>query len=218
MYLPKDDPTIEEYLKEWSEFPAGKHDDEVDATSQALSKMLYAYGATGREGGVRNVLENALRTADIIIVTDSDRELPIDGDINRILKRNVLIFDLSKVPGKAFPTIQRVDLGELDRTTCKEATGFCFANDLNSEERARRRRCFVNPGSTVPRTAAMALSDTFITLLSQIADCESAGAALPMTPGLQEATLTFMGKAVNEHVARLASMRYTDIRILLSLS
>ena len=166
----------------------------------------------------QHVLENALRTADIIIVTDSDRELPIDGDINRILKRNVLIFDLSKVPGKAFPTIQRVDLGELDRTTCKEATGFCFANDLNNEERARRRRCFVNPGSTVPRTAAMALSDTFITLLSQIADCESAGAALPMTPGLQEATLTFMGKAVNEHVARLASMRYTDIRILLSLS
>lgn len=44
VYLPKDDPTIEEYLKEWSEFPAGKHDDEVDATSQALSKMLYAYG------------------------------------------------------------------------------------------------------------------------------------------------------------------------------
>lgn len=44
VFLPEDDPTLEEYLKEWSEFPAGKHDDEVDATSQALSKLEYAYG------------------------------------------------------------------------------------------------------------------------------------------------------------------------------
>ena len=43
VFLPKDDPGIEEYIKEWSEFPAGKHDDEVDATSQALSKLMYAY-------------------------------------------------------------------------------------------------------------------------------------------------------------------------------
>ena len=44
------------------------------------------------------------------------------------------------------------------------------------------------------------------------------GAILPLTPGLQEATLTFMGKAVNTEVARLAEVRHTDIRILLSLS
>ena len=64
----------------------------------------------------------------------------------------------------------------------------------------------------------MALSDTFITLLNRIAGCEGSGAMLPLTPGLQEATLTFMGKAVNERVARLAGVRYTDIRLLLSLS
>lgn len=43
VYLPKNAPWIEEYLKEWSEFPAGKHDDEVDATSQALAQLQYAY-------------------------------------------------------------------------------------------------------------------------------------------------------------------------------
>lgn len=83
---------------------------------------------------------------------------------------------------------------------------------------AGQHACFINPGSAVPRTAAMALSDTFITLLNRIAGCEGSGAMLPLTPGLQEATLTFMGKAVNERVARLAGVRYTDIRLLLSLS
>jgi predicted phage terminase large subunit-like protein len=46
VYLPSGDMGMEEYLKEWSEFPAGKHDDEVDATTQALSRLLYAYGGT----------------------------------------------------------------------------------------------------------------------------------------------------------------------------
>ena len=81
-----------------------------------------------------------------------------------------------------------------------------------------RRPCFVNSGRAVPRTTAMALSDTFITLLNHISSCEGTGAILPLTPGLQEATLTFMGKAVNTEVARLAEVRHTDIRILLSLS
>lgn len=44
VWLPKGAPWLEDYLKQWSEFPAGKHDDMVDASTQALSKMQYAYG------------------------------------------------------------------------------------------------------------------------------------------------------------------------------
>ena len=55
-----------------------------------------------------------------------------------------------------------------------------MANDMASDH---VRACFINPGSTVPRTAAMALSDTFITLLNQIAGCGESGAMLPLTPG-----------------------------------
>lgn len=44
VFLPEKAPWLEEYLKQWSEFPAGKHDDMVDASTQALSKMQYAYG------------------------------------------------------------------------------------------------------------------------------------------------------------------------------
>ena len=162
------------------------------------------------------VLENALRTADVVVVTDRSTPLPLEGNADGILKRKVLIFDLSETPGAALPATHTVDLGELDSGCCKEKSGFAAINDI--AQRPPQRICFINPGSTVPRTAAMALSDTFITLLNNIADCEGNGAMLPLTPGLQVATLTFMGKAVNERVARLADMRYTDIRLLLSLS
>ena len=160
-----------------------------------------------------HVLENALRSADVVIVTGSGAELPINGDVNAVLKRRVLLFDLSENPGVTFPKARIVDLGEISGGS--GVTGFAVANNPTS---LSERLCFVNPGSTVPRTAAMALSDTFVTLLRRIAGCEDSGAMLPMTPGLQEATLTFMGKVVNERVARLAGVRCTDIRLLLSLS
>lgn len=165
------------------------------------------------------VLESALRTADIVVVTERTSALPVDGDPTAILKRNALVFDLSECPGRAFTSLRPIDLGELDTLKCTQATGFSMVNDLN-DEATYRRYCFINPGSTVPRTAAMALSDTFITLLNQIADCEGggAGARLPLSAGLQQAVLTFMGKAVNPKVASLAGLRYTDIAILLSLS
>ena len=44
VYLPIGAPWIEEYLRQWSEFPAGKHDDMVDATSQCLNRMIYSSG------------------------------------------------------------------------------------------------------------------------------------------------------------------------------
>ncbi len=36
VYLPEDDPTIDEFINEFASFPKGRHDDEVDSTSQAL--------------------------------------------------------------------------------------------------------------------------------------------------------------------------------------
>lgn len=39
VYLPKDDPTIEDYIDELGKFPNAENDDEVDATTQALNKL-----------------------------------------------------------------------------------------------------------------------------------------------------------------------------------
>ncbi len=171
-----------------------------------------------------HALENALRSADILVITGEGNQLPVEGNVDCILKRKVLVFDLSDHPGTALRDLVPVDLGEFGQDADLRASAYALLNDRMAASaddpaaRPLRRPCFVNSGSAVPRTTAMALSDTFITLLNHISSCEGTGAILPLTPGLQEATLTFMGKAVNTEVARLAEVRHTDIRILLSLS
>lgn len=171
-----------------------------------------------------HALENALRSADILVITGEGNQLPVEGNVDCILKRKVLVFDLSDHPGTALRGLVPVDLGEFGQDADLRASAYALLNDRmeasadDPAARPLRRPCFVNSGSAVPRTTAMALSDTFITLLNHISSCEGTGAILPLTPGLQEATLTFMGKAVNTEVARLAEVRHTDIRILLSLS
>ena len=45
VYLPEGAPWLEDYLRQWSEFPAGKHDDMVDASTQCLHRMIYSSGA-----------------------------------------------------------------------------------------------------------------------------------------------------------------------------
>lgn len=171
-----------------------------------------------------HALENALRSADILVITGEGNQLPVEGNVDCILKRKVLVFDLSDHPGTALRGLVPVDLGEFGQDADLRASAYALLNDRMAASaddpaaRPLRRPCFVNSGSAVPRTTAMALSDTFITLLNHISSCEGTGAILQLTPGLQEATLTFMGKAVNTEVARLAEVRHTDIRILLSLS
>lgn len=165
-----------------------------------------------------HALENALRAADIIVITGAGQPLPIEGNPEGILKRRALIFDLSEAPGNAIAGLRTVDMGAFDDSNPSCGTTYALFNREADKGGGSLRPCFVNAGSAVPRTTAMALSDTFITLLSRISDCGGAGTMLPLSPGLQGAVLTFMGKAVNEDVARLAGVRCTDIRLLLSLS
>lgn len=156
-----------------------------------------------------HALENALRTADIIISTDLQGcPVVVEASGEDVMKRGVLVFDLSPEPGRAFPAMPQVDLTDMK----------CSPGPRQIPGRENKRFCFVNASSTVPRTAAMALSDTFITMLDEIASGREASAVINLTPGMQQAALTFLGKAVNPRVARLAGVRYTDIRILLTLS
>jgi len=69
VFLPKDAPWLEEYLKEWSEFPNGKHDDEVDATSQAISNMWYAYDVAEQPG--ETDVERMEREADEYLLSEN---------------------------------------------------------------------------------------------------------------------------------------------------
>ena len=64
----------------------------------------------------------------------------------------------------------------------------------------------------------MALSNTFIPLLSRIAGCEGFVNALKLLPGLRNAALTYSGKVVHRGLAETHGKRYVDINIYLTLS
>ncbi|MCM1355839.1 MAG: hypothetical protein NC212_05480 [Staphylococcus sp.] len=152
-----------------------------------------------------HTLENALRSADVVIVTPTHEPFAIDGTLTGVMKRGVLCFDLVSETGKAFPAMPAADL----------AAAFASKERGASEG---TRICYTHAGCAVARTAAMALSNTFLTLMDSIVDCEGVSNALKLRPGIQKATVTFLGRVVNPVIARTVGMRSVDISIYLSLS
>lgn len=128
------------------------------------------------------VLSNALRSADVVIVTDMSSPCVIDAEVASVMKKGVIVIDLCCRPGNTVPS----------------------AN------------CLHGVGGAVRRTAAMALGNAFITLLHDVMECDGALNCVKMRRGIQEAVITYMGKVVNERVARMVGMRAIDIRILLN--
>lgn len=152
-----------------------------------------------------HVLNNALRSADVIIYTGcTPAEMVFDADAVAGMKSGVIVFDLTTGRGDAFPSLHTIDLSKASPSRC---------NPLR-----QGRLCYINAGSAVPRTAAMALSNTLFTLLTRVIDFENIDTALKFIPGLQCAALAFLGKAVNPAFARIADVRAIDINIFLSLS
>lgn len=150
------------------------------------------------------VFENALRSADIVIAADNDRPVPVGADLVRIMKRGVICFDLTSEPGKVFPSMQVIDLA--------------LASPADNVFEGPVRLCYINAGSAVLRTVAMALSNTFGTMLDDILVCDGVANALRINKGLQTAAFTFLGKCVNRRIARLAGVRYVDINLLVQFS
>lgn len=149
------------------------------------------------------VLNSALRTADVVIATPMQSKVSIDIDTVETMKKGVVVFDLDARHGRVFPSMKTVDLASVIDAGCRGEG---------------KRVCYVNAGSAVPRTAAMALSNTFITMLDSIITCEGLTNALKLTPGLRRGVFTFLGKVTNPDVAKAAGCRFTDINIFLQLS
>lgn len=151
-----------------------------------------------------HTLENALRSADVVVVTPTAEPFVVSREQTAIMKRGVLSFDLSSDTGTAFPGMLAVDL----------AGAFAVSNSASIRERV----CFTHAGCAVARTAAMALSNTFLTLMNSIVSCEGVSNALKLLPGMQKATFTFFGRIVNPKIAHAIGMRSVDISIYLTLS
>lgn len=152
------------------------------------------------------VLLNALRSADVVVATPVSPLHVLTADAVAEMKSGVVIFDLNADYGKVFPSLRRIDLGKVGR-------GGSPVGQV-----AGQRVCYVSPGNAVPRTAAMALSNTLLTMLSEIFTCEGVTNALMLNKGLQCAVLTFLGRPVNARIASIAGLRHVDINLLLQFS
>ncbi len=171
-----------------------------------LREALVALGS-GVQGSTLHprVFGNALRSADIVVATDTEPRCGIvNSDMAQTMKRGVICFDLTTNPGSAFPSMPVVDLD--------------LASPSDTDPSVPVRLCYINAGNAVPRTVAMALSNTFATMLAEILVCEGVSNALRLNDGLRRAALLFMGKCVHPEAARLVGCRHTDINLFLQFS
>ena len=177
-------------------------DNDVYRLRDAL--MQLGPGVTGSSLHPR-VFESALRSADIIVATDvQSRNAVINAATTQILKRGVICFDLSKHPGRAFPSLQAIDLD--------------LASPSDNDPSATGRLCYINAGNAVPRTVAMALSNTFTAMLDDILVCDGVANALKLNNGLRRAAVLFLGKCVDPDTARVLGVRPVDINLFLQFS
>lgn len=150
-----------------------------------------------------HVLINALRSADVIVATDIRPLHIIPADIVAEMKAGVITFDLTSGPRRVFPSMPAIDLGNASAAD----------NSMDG-----RRACYINPANAVPRTVAMALSNTLLTMVSEIFTCDGMTNALMLNRGLQMAALTFLGKPVNTAIGNLVGLRAVDINLILQFS
>lgn len=153
------------------------------------------------------VVTGALHSADIIIATPAiEPGWKLNSDEALMLKKGVLTFDLTSTDTESapFPSMRRIPLADASMNSTRRPEGY--------------RVCYINAGSAVPRTCAMALSNGLVTLLSGIYTCEGMNNALKLLPGLRKAAYLFLGHVVNEQIGARTGIRAFDINLYLTLS
>lgn len=155
------------------------------------------------------VLVNALRTADVVVASQTNPPHAFDNDVVERMKEGVITIYLDGygMPSATpmFPSMPMADLASSRRRIRQDADS--------------PRVCYVNAAGTVPRTVAMALSNTFNSMFTDIAGCGgSTSNTLKINAGMRRAVCTFLGKPVNVVVARALGMRPVDINLLLQFS
>lgn len=175
-------------------------DNDVYSLRAALREL--GPGITGSSMHPR-VLAGALRSADVVIATDARPVYEISSDVISEMKEGVIIFDITSTDRQVFPSLPPVDIGN---------------TPLSALSALKGRRTYLYPATAVPRTVAMALSNTFITMITEIFTCNGITNALMLNGGLQRAVLSFMGKPTNARVAARLGVHPVDINLILQFS
>ena len=185
----------------------------MGATVRMFDNDVYSLRHASRELGASlitsamhpRVISAALHTADVVIATpDADTAYTIDSDEAMQLKRGVLVFDLTDRRMSPFPSMRPIDLAKADTNRTRRPEGWPV--------------CYIHAGSAVPRTCAMALSNTLMTMLTSVFTCDGVHNALKLLPGLRKAAYLFLGRLVNEEIGEKTGLRALDINLYLTLS
>lgn len=151
------------------------------------------------------VLGHALKSADVVIATRLGRGFAMDSSVLESMKKGVVILDLDDHNGISgvFPTLECIDVA------AALAAGIAPGNNI----------CFVNPGGTVQRTAAMAMTNDIIPIVDRLFGTgRGLINVLKTDPGLRMAVLFFGGKSVNREISERIGARCVDINLMLSFS
>lgn len=175
----------------------------LDHDTYSLREALAVCPALTASVPVPNVLDNALRHADVVIATPSSRPIAIGHEHTRLMKEGVIVIDINRAATASLPSLTAVEASMAQDT---------FASLKGN------RTCYVNPANLVPRAVAMAMGDSLVSLLDLIIDPSLPQGAIQLPESVAKGVLTFNSHCVHPLMARMTRMRCTDINILLQLS
>ena len=167
----------------------------LQAAQQEVSPALFTSNMH------RNVLENALRTADVVIGTEVFGDFALDETAVLKMKKGALLFDLCMDRGGCFAT-----------SVCSEAP--C---DKVYEKYGVLHYCLSSVGSAVARTASMALSNQLVPMLSELMSPMNILSEISRNAGWGEAVYLHGGKLVNKTLSVRTGLPCFDMNLFMSM-
>ena len=145
------------------------------------------------------VMQNALRSADVIVATNIGQPCVVGREEVKLMKQGVLLFDLTTNGNNCFSSLQMVN--------------------AKSIENRNDRLVITNVNSVVPRSTTMALGNALVAMLAEKNDdSDDRLTLLRHNRSVQSGAFVYMGKVVNPLVAHRLNMRYVDIALIIQLS
>lgn len=151
-----------------------------------------------------NVLQNAFRSADVVIgamrYINTRHRYIIAEDMIRIMKRGALVIDL------------RVNQGGCFETTC------CLSpsDPAVFEQYGVLHYCRQNISNRVARTTSMALSNIFVPMLFQLGEAGAVPGMVKSDPGFKNGVYMYCGKPVNNYISNRFGLSSNNIDLYLS--
>lgn len=147
------------------------------------------------------VLKHALEAADVVIGTSCDTQFILPEEEIKKMKKGALLIDLCIGKGGCFET-----------SNCPNSP-----QDKIFEKFGILHYCLSSIGSSVARTASMALSNLFLPILLDIADKNGIANKIKTDPGFRRAIYLLNGKVVNREIAQRFNLPFCDIALFIAI-